>query len=95
MPNNRRPIYVSAETYQRIKARAKRLGTTYGSLVDQAVQMSDNPDAGPTVLAPFGAPDTIHDGCGNSWSVYCQTCGDRTMRVTAPGQAECGRCDHD
>jgi hypothetical protein len=44
-------------------------------------------------IEPFGdSEESIDDGCGNSWSIVCPTCGRRSMQVVRPGKAQCSLC---
>lgn len=36
--------------------------------------------------------DAISDGFGSTWSAYCPRCGEKTMQIVRPGQAECSEC---
>ncbi len=37
-------------------------------------------------------PNTIEDGFGNSWSIICPLCNDKSMQVMRPGKVQCSNC---
>lgn len=37
--------------------------------------------------------ETIEDGFGSEWSKTCAMCGEKTMYIVRPGEAQCANCD--
>jgi len=35
---------------------------------------------------------TIDDGFGSVWSAWCPECGEKSMSVVRPGEAQCANC---
>jgi len=67
-----------------------------GSLLSgngQVLRCEDVGDNGCMFEQPKEEGETIKDGFGSEWSIYCHECGRPSMHVVRPGKVQCGLCE--